>query len=322
MNIRGIRVGTLVGIPIRLNWSLLAIFSLVSWGLAVSAYPELAPGYRSGEYWAAAVITGILFFTSLLAHELSHSVVAVRLGIKVRDITLWLFGGVSRIEGEAHTPRDEMKIAIAGPATSAAIAVAGVTGANLLAAAGAPPLLANCALWLGAINALLAVFNMVPAAPLDGGRILHAWLWHRRGDRTSAGISATRAGGVFGWLLATVGIVEFVTIDTVGGLWFIVLGWFLITAAKAEETQYKIERDLAGVRVRDVMTTNVMGVRDRVVTGDTTTTPDDLLLDVLMKGNSAGNGRMLVFSHGTLVGVVSPTEVARAIEAAELAHVS
>ncbi len=322
MSIRGVRVGTLVGIPIRLNWSLLAIFSLVSWGLAVSAYPELAPGYRAGEYWAAAVVTGSLFFVSLLAHELSHSIVATRLGIKVRDITLWLFGGVSRIEGEAHTPRDEMKIAIAGPAMSAAIAVAGVIGANLLAAAGAPALITNCALWLGAINVLLAAFNLVPAAPLDGGRILHAWLWHRRGDRMSAGISATRAGGVFGWLLATVGIIEFATVDTVGGLWLVVLGWFLITAAKAEATQYRIERDLDGVRVRDVMSTDVMNVRDRVATHDTTATPDDLLLDVLMKADPTGNGRVLVFSRGTLVGVVSPTDVARAIESGELAHAS
>ena len=248
MSVRGVRLGTILGIPVRLDWSVVVIFGLISWSLSASVYPDLVDGYGTAEYWVAGVTTATLFFASLLADELSHSVVARRLGIGVRDITLWLFGGVSTIEGEAHTPRDEMKVAIAGPATSMAIALGAILLAAPLAAVGAPRLVTGCMLWLGSINVVLAIFNLVPAAPLDGGRVLHAWLWHRRGDRASAGVSAARAGRVFGWILVTAGVVEFGTTDSVGGIWFVLLGWFLISAARAEEARVRIARDLDTVR--------------------------------------------------------------------------
>jgi Zn-dependent protease/CBS domain-containing protein len=375
VNIGGIRVGRLFGIPVRIDWSLLAIFALVTSSLSAAVYSELAAGYRAAEYWTAGTATAALFFASLLAHELSHSVVARRLGIGVRDITLWLFGGVSTIEGEAHTPRDEMKVALAGPAMSLAIACGALSAASLGAALGAPPLLIGAALWLGAINVVLAVFNLVPASPLDGGRVLHAWLWHRSGSRWRAGVTAARAGRGFGWVLIAIGLLEFSTVGGIGGLWFVLLGWFLVNAARAEETQARISHDLAGVRVQDVMTANpitmhadtsvataleeyvlrrhcsafpVVGhdgsllglvtlgrvrtvpVAARATTrvGDlawplavvSTARPDELLLDVLRRSSGAGDGRVLVLRDGNLVGIVSPTDVARAVQVAEFAN--
>ena len=243
---RGVRLGTVLGIPIRLDWSVVVIFGLISWSLSASCVSRpRRSGYSTREYWAAGITTATFFFMSLLAHEISHSVVARRLGIGVRDITLWLFGGVSTIEGEAHTPRDEMKIAIAGPVTSVAIAFGATFCALVLGALGAPALLTGCMLWLGSINVVLAIFNLAPAAPLDGGRVLHAWLWHRRGDRDERRCrAAARAGRVFGWILVTLGFVEFATTDAVGGIWFVLLGSFLISAARGEEAQLRVTRDL------------------------------------------------------------------------------
>jgi Zn-dependent protease/CBS domain-containing protein len=374
MSREGIRVGRLLGIEIRIDWSVLVIFALVSWSLADSAYPDVASGYSTPEYWLAAVATSLLFFASLLAHEMSHSVMAQRLGIGVRDITLWLFGGVSRIEGDAHTPRDELRIALAGPAVSFAIAAGAIAVAIVLAAVDAPALLVAAAAWLGSINALLGVFNLAPAAPLDGGRVLRAWLWHRRGDRMSAAVSAARAGRRFGALLAGLGLLELFVGDSVGGLWFVLLGWFLITAARNEETQAIVIHELGAVRVRDIMTAQpitapddasvedvlhkfmlrhcsafplvaddgaVVGLvtlaRVRTVASGTraatsardiawrladvpTASPDDLLLDALRGAGPTGDGRLLVLgTTGELVGIVSPTDISRAIQVAELA---
>ena len=372
---RGVRLGTVLGIPIRLDWSVVAIFGLITWSLSASAFPELVKGYSTREYWAAGITTATFFFVSLLAHEISHSVVARRLGIGVRDITLWLFGGVSTIEGEAHSPRDEMKIAIAGPLMSVAIAFGAIFCALVLGALGAPALLTGCLVWLGTINLVLAIFNLAPAAPLDGGRVLHAWLWHRRGDRASAGVSAARAGRGFGWFLIALGFVELATTGGIGGIWFALLGWFLHHRgagrgdAGARHSRPRLgpraRRDDGGshhrARRRDgrpaprrlrprppLLGVPPRGARrhpgrapDRRPHPDTrccgsafdsprdlawpmrevtTATPDELLLDVLRRAGTGGDGRILVFDGGELVGIVSPTDVARAIQLAELAR--
>jgi Zn-dependent protease len=228
-------LGTILGIEIRVDWSVAFVFALLTWGLATTSFPALAEGYKTSEYWAAASLTTVVFMGSLLAHETSHSLVARRRGIRVRDITLWLFGGVATLEGEARTPRADFAIAIAGPAASVAIGVvAGAIGA-VLALVHASALVVAAVFWLGAINIVLALFNLVPAAPLDGGRVLRAWLWHRSGDHDAAAIKAARAGHTFGWILVGLGIIEFMAGGDIGGLWFILLGWFLTNASRAEE---------------------------------------------------------------------------------------
>ena len=178
--------------PVGVNWSVLVIFGLITWELAALDSPT---SYGSGShpsYWVAALIASVLFFASLLAHELAHAVVARHNGIGVRSITLWLFGGVAQLEGEALSPGADFRIAAVGPATS--LVLAGIFGAveALAASAGVHGLALGVLEWLWRINLLLAAFNVIPAAPL-GGRMLRAGLWSWNHDRDRSAILAARA---------------------------------------------------------------------------------------------------------------------------------
>ena len=248
----GVRLGSVNGIPVKADWSLLVIIWLLTWSLATGGLPALAGGYSTGAYWVAAALTSVAFFASLLAHEFAHSFVARRDGIEVRGITLWLLGGVSELTEEATNPSDDLRIAFVGPLASLAVAVLAFIVAGILDIANVSLLVVACFSWLGSVNVILGVFNLIPAAPLDGGRVLRAILWRRTGDRTRASLSATKAGRAFGYVLVAVGFVEFVY-ATWSGLWFVLLGWFLLSAAHAEENQIKLGGALSGVRVRDTM---------------------------------------------------------------------
>ena len=232
----------------------LAIVALIAWGLASGTLPELAPGYSTAEYWIAGSVTAVLFLAGLLAHELSHSLVAIRRGIHVRDISLWLLGGIATIEDEPEVRRTNSRIALAGPATSIALGVAALLVAPVADGLGGAPLFVATVAWLGSINLVLAVFNLAPVGPLDGGRVLRAWLWRRHGNRVQAARTATRAGETFAHVLIAVGILELFFGAGVSGVWAILLGWFLLGAARAEKAQIEMEAQLAGLRVKDVMT--------------------------------------------------------------------
>src|SRR5579871_1433219 len=177
----GLRLGSVRGIPLRADWTLLAILWLLTWSLADGGLPALASGYSSGAYWFAAALTSVAFFGSLLVHELSHSLVARRDGIEVRGITLWLLGGVSELSREPANPRDDFRVAVAGPLASLVFGAVAFVVAAVLDVLGASALLVACCAWLGSVNVILAVFNLIPAAPLDGGRVLRAILWRRHG---------------------------------------------------------------------------------------------------------------------------------------------
>lgn len=272
-----LRLGRIAGIPVAVNWSLLAVFWLLSWSLAAELLPDSAPGYGRSAYWVAAVATTVVFYATLLAHELAHSVVSRRNGIGVRQITLWLFGGVAQLEGEATNPGAEFRIAIAGPATSL---VAAVTFAIVAVAAdglGVSDLIVAAAAWLSGINLTLAVFNLIPGAPLDGGRVLRAALWWHHGDRVRSAVSASRAGRVVAYLLIGAGLLTF-TGGQVTGLWLVFLGWFLLSAARAEESHYLLRDALEGVRVGDVMT-------HQLVTAPMSITVGQLVDDYLWTGH-------------------------------------
>ena len=174
----------------------------------------------------------------------------------VHGITLWLFGGVSQLGGEAASAEDLLRIAVAGPLMSVAVGLGFAALAVLIAVAGGPDLLVISCGWLGGINLFLALFNLAPAAPLDGGRVLAALLWRHHGDRVRAAVSATRAGMVFGYALIALGVLVFLAGGGIGGLWFVFLGWFLLTAARAETSHVQLHDTLAGVRVADVMTSH------------------------------------------------------------------
>ncbi len=251
---QNVRLGRIAGIPVGVNWSIVVIFFLLAWELADLVLPGDHPRHAVALYWAVGGVATVLFFASLLAHEVSHAVVAKRNGIGVRRITLWLFGGVSELEKEALTPGADFRIAIAGPVTSFVLAgVYGVFGILLHAAAGAAGVIGSALGWLAWINLLLGAFNLMPAAPLDGGRVLRAALWRRSGDRVGAATTAAKAGEVFAYILVGLGVLEFLAVGVIG-LWFVFLGWFLLTAARAEQSAVVMRSSLADVHVRDLMT--------------------------------------------------------------------
>jgi Zn-dependent protease/CBS domain-containing protein len=248
-----VRLGRVAGIPVGMNWSLLVVFVLITLTLA-EGFSATVSGYPDVAYWLVAVTATLLFYACLLAHELAHSVVARRAGVPVHGITLWLFGGVSQLGGEAASADDLLRIALAGPLMSVTVGLVLSAVAVLVAVAGGPDLLVVTCGWLGGINLFLALFNLAPAAPLDGGRVLAALLWRRHGDRVRAAVSATRAGMTFGYVLIVVGVFVFLAGGGIGGLWFVFLGWFLLSAARAESSHVQLRDALAGVRVADVMT--------------------------------------------------------------------
>ncbi|MFE7398795.1 site-2 protease family protein [Streptomyces sp. NPDC057557] len=258
----------IAGVRVGVHWSVLLIFGIIALGLSQGRLPETHPGRSWAVYWAAGLCNAVVFFASLLAHELAHAVVARRNGVEVDDIVLWLLGGVARLKGEASSPGAELRIAGVGPLVSLLLGVLFTLGAWLLYLASVSGIVVEMVAWLAGINVLLAVFNAVPAAPLDGGRLLRAFLWWRTGDRLRATAGAAAAGRVFGWLLVVFGLIAFMRTGAFGGLWPALIGWFLIAAATAEGRQAQLRGVLAGVPVRDAMTLEPLTVSaDTTVVG-------------------------------------------------------
>ncbi|MFJ9680519.1 site-2 protease family protein [Streptomyces sp. NPDC101194] len=253
-------LGRIAGVRIGVHWSVVLIFGIIAFGLAQGRLPHAYPGHAPVVYWLAGLGAAVVFLASLLAHELAHAVVARRNGVAVDDIVLWLLGGVARLKSEASSPGAELRIAGVGPLVSLLTGGLFVLGTWLLALLSAPGLLIEVVAWLAGINLLLAVFNALPAAPLDGGRLLRAFLWWRTGDRLRATAGATMAGRVLGWLLVALGLVVFMRGGGFSGLWMALIGWFLIAAATAEGRQAHLRGVLAGVPVRDAMTRDPLTV--------------------------------------------------------------
>lgn len=365
------RFGRIAGIEIGAHWTWLLVVALVVWSLAATVFPATSPDLSSQTHVVMALAAAALFFASLLAHELGHALQARRDGVPIDGITLWLFGGVARLSGEAADPGAELRIAGVGPLVSLILSALFLVVFWLLGGTEAG-LVASVFGWLGAINLALAVFNLVPAAPLDGGRILRAFLWRRRRDRLSATITASRAGKGFGALLIGLGLVEFAFGQGLGGMWFVLIGWFLINAANSEEQYARVRGALAGVRVGDVMTPDptmapahlsVQAFLDDYVFGHRHSTfplvedgrpvglislqrvkqvppearattsvrtvacpmedvatagPDQPLAEVLPAMRGCPDGRLLVVVDGVVRGIVSPTDVSRVLEVADL----
>jgi Zn-dependent protease len=200
------------------------------------------------------VIGAVLLLASLLAHELTHAVVARRAGITVSGVTLWMLGGIASLGSDAKTPKTEFRVAVSGPGTSLMLAALFAGAAAGLHAFGAAPIVVGVASWLSGINLLLGLFNLLPGAPLDGGRILRAYLWRRHGDPVRAAVGAARGGRIIGFIVIGLGLLQFVAGSLVGGVWMAFIGWFPLTVARTEENQVLTRQSLAGVRVADAMT--------------------------------------------------------------------
>jgi CBS domain-containing protein len=287
---------------------------------------------------------------------------------------LWLLGGISSLEGDPPTPRADFEVAVVGPATSAALAVVLYLVAVLLAVADVADIVVAALVWLATINGVLAVFNMLPGAPLDGGRVLRALLWKRSGDWRRSAVRAARAGRVVGWLMVVGGAAELLATGTIGGAWLMLIGWFVVDAAQGEEMQTILVSSLRGVLVGDVMTARPVvapagiSVNDllhdyvlrhrcssfplvddagrveslvtlsaikRVPVAQRATTPAgavgwplelltraepaEPLLAVLRRASGVADGRILVFEGEELVGIVSPSDVARTLQHRDVA---
>lgn len=363
------RLGRILGIKVGVNWSVLVIFLLIAAGLAGNVLPHDHPGRGGAVYWAVGLAAAVLFFCCLLAHEVSHAVVARRNGLKVEGITLWLLGGMARIDGEFPNPGAELRIAGIGPLVSLVCGALFTGVAAALHAAGASGLLVDASGWLGGINILIAVFNTIPAAPLDGGRLLRAYLWWRTGDRTRSALAAAAAGRGFGWLLVIGGSLLALRTGDLGWLWFALIGWFLVAASTVEGQQAQVRNLLSGLSARQIMTPDpvvasasltvarfldsglfalrhsafpltageampiglvtlerirqvppaaredvrlrdIMYPLDKVATAR----PEDSAADLVVRLNASPAKRVLVISDGRLVGVISPSDVARALE--------
>jgi Zn-dependent protease/CBS domain-containing protein len=245
----GIPLGRWRGVPVSARWSVLFALALFADVLATSALPAARPGEATAAYWLAGLLTATVFLVTVLAHEFAHAVTARHYGIGVKGITLWALGGVTELDGESPSPRADAVVAVAGPATSIGLgAVSGV----LAWWAGGSGLLGAGLSWLAAVSVLLGVFNLLPGAPLDGGRLMRALLWRHYHDRARASYVAARVGRGLGLVLIVLGFVELIAAGSFAGLWIAFVGWFIVGAATAEAHVGQAE-GLKGLRVGDVM---------------------------------------------------------------------
>ena len=284
------------GIPIGVSWSWLLIAGFLTWWLTNQLFPQRYPGLSTGTYLAMAAASALMFFVSIVLHELGHAFRALKEGMKIEGITLWLFGGVARFLGMFPSAGAELRIAVAGPLVSVALAVL----FGLLVTAGQPlglPVPVRGVLeYLAAINVLVVIFNLVPALPLDGGRILRSLLWKRRGDFPSATRTAATLGQAFGFLLGAYGVYAISQRQMTTGVWVALVGVFIVNAARAEASYGAVDGTLQRARVGDLMTPNPVVVAPG-------TTIDDLLLRVAAQGSPLP--AYPVADQGELVGLIS-----------------
>lgn len=296
-----IKLGTVFGVELGLHYSWLVIALLIVFSLAAQ-FHATNRNWSDAVVWSTAILTGVLFFVFLFAHELSHALVAKARGIPIHKITLFLLGGVAQIEKEASDAKTEFWMAIVGPFTSAALGVillglAWVSGWVPRTAAATPGI--ALLVWLGYINLALAVFNMIPGFPLDGGRVLHAILWWMMDSAERSTRAAARVGQVIAVLFIGFGILEFFQGAGLNGLWMAFIGWFLLQAASASYMQVRVGNMLQGLRVKDVMTTDCKTV-------DPNISLQDFVHQILLP---SGRRCFLVVQDSRLLGMMTPNEL-------------
>lgn len=297
------------GVVVGAHWSVVVMIVLIADVVAGIALPATAPGFSASMYWTVGGVSAALFVLSLLMHELSHAIVARREGVRVKRITLWMLGGATELDGEAESPGAELRIAVAGPLTSLLTAGIFAVITAVSTAFLAPRPVVAALTWLSLTNAILAVFNALPGAPLDGGRVAHALLWRRSGDRDLAGVTAARIGQVLGGVILIAGLAELLLLNNlIGGVWLAMIGWFMIRSAAAEGLRRQAHAQLGGVLVRHAMDT------------EPSCAPSWWTVDAFLTGR-AHHQRARVFAvldfTGAPAGVVSLTELARVPDAAQ-----
>lgn len=297
------RIARIAGIDIRLHYTWVIIAALITFSLGAH-FQAINRGWSETTVWVSAVITGLLFFVGLVAHELSHAMVAKARGLGIHKITLFLLGGVAQIENEAATAGTEFWMAIAGPAMSVAF---GAVCLGLAVAAGwqwgHQPVTPTAAilLWLGYINLVLAVFNLIPGFPMDGGRVLRAIIWRITGNGLKATRIAARVGQLFGWLFIGYGLWEFFTGVGLGSLWIALIGWFLVQASSSQLASSMAQAALRGMTVRQMMSADCATIGRNL---DLQSFVDSYLM--------GSNFRCyIVTDGGQPLGIVTPNEIRR-----------
>jgi Zn-dependent protease len=258
----------LFGIKVQVDASWLILALLVTWSLAQGLFPHFYPGLEPSTYWAMGFVSMIGLVASIVFHETSHALVARHHGLPISSITLFVFGGVAELTEEPKTARTEFLMAIAGPIASGALALGFLAAARLLVVLDAPTALEGVTFYLAGINGLLAAFNLIPAFPLDGGRVLRAALWYWRGDLHSATRTASRNGELFGLALILLGVFNVIGGNFIGGMWWFLIGLFLRQAAKASYIQLWTQEIFRGEPVRRFMTGDPVAVPDDITVGE------------------------------------------------------
>lgn len=244
------RLGRLAGVSVGIHWSWLIGATLIAWSLAAGVFPETNPDHSDATHLAMALVATVVFFVCLLLHELGHAVQARRDGVEIDGITLWVFGGVARFSSELPSAGAELRIALAGPAVSLAL---GSGGLLLAAALPFPDAVDGVVYWLGSVNLLLLAFNMLPAFPLDGGRVARSLLWMRKADLERATQSAVSLSRGIAQLLIVGGLFLAIFGGAIGGIWLAFIGWFVLNAAEAELALGTTRSALRGLRTAEVM---------------------------------------------------------------------
>ncbi|HWP59677.1 MAG TPA: site-2 protease family protein [Candidatus Acidoferrales bacterium] len=255
----GLRLFRIGGIQITLDYSWFMVFALVLWSLSAGYFPNAYPGQPTQTYWTVGLLATFLFFFSIITHELSHSLMAIRSGIKIPEITLFIFGGMARLSEEANDPKTEFKIAVVGPLTSFALALVFWLLASALRGE-QPSIVVQMFSYLAWINFALGVFNLVPGFPLDGGRILRALWWWKTGSLVSSTRVASDWGKGLAVALMVLGGVQIFAGALVGGVWLILIGMFLRGLAESSYQEIALRKSLEGTRVEDVMICDVVTV--------------------------------------------------------------
>jgi Zn-dependent protease/CBS domain-containing protein len=292
----------LFGVAVYIHWSWFLIFVLVSWSLASGYLPDVYPEWERATYWLVGGVTAVLFFGSVLTHELAHSLLARRRGLPVANITLFIFGGVSSLSAEPRSAKEEFWIAFVGPLTS--FALAALFFVVWLAARAADVTSAKAAAgYLAEINVALGVFNLLPGFPLDGGRVLRAAVWGARGNMLEATKIAANAGRAVAAILIGLGVLSLLGLGGFGGAWFILIGFFLWNAAENAYQQLLIQRSLQGITVANLVETAVPLVR-----------PDTSLRSLAHEGILREYRRAFFVAGegGEVLGIVTLTDLSRA----------
>ena len=267
-----LQVAEIYQIPIKLHYSLVLVFFLITWTLAYGFMPHYSPGLNPMQYWIMSIIGTVILFLSVLIHELSHSIVASRYGIKVKQIVLFIFGGVSDIEEEPKDFNKEFKMAIAGPAVSLVLSALfaifwWITTAIIMSSFDESfktiLIIINGILFYASfLNLILGIFNLIPAFPMDGGRILRSVLFSRNKNYDKSTRIAVRIGVIMSYVFFGLGILTILSGSFVSGIWIILIGWFLQNGAETYLYQYDIMKILSKIRLHELMKTNVISVSD------------------------------------------------------------